>query len=44
MISLRLPVVFVERIKLPGNQRDVPYQSLIRLWQAEKVETSSRLG
>lgn len=37
-ISLRLPVALLERIKLAANQRDVPYQSLIKLWLAEKVE------
>ena len=37
-ISLRLPVALLERIKLAANQRDVPYQSLIKLWLAEKVD------
>ena len=37
-ISLRLPSALRERIKLAANQRDVPYQSLIKLWLAEKVE------
>lgn len=41
-ISLRLPVALLERIKLAANQRDVPYQSLIKLWLAEKVEAGSR--
>lgn len=36
-ISLRLPVSLLERIKLEANKRDVPYQSLIKLWLAEKV-------
>ena len=31
-------MVLLERIKLAANQRDVPYQSLIKLWLAEKVE------
>ena len=39
-ISLRLPAALLERIKLAANQRDVPYQSLIKLWLAEKVATS----
>ena len=43
-ISLRLPVALLERIKLAANQRDVPYQSLIKLWLAEKVEASNRQG
>ena len=36
-ISLRLPAALLERIKLAANQRDVPYQSLIKVWLAEKV-------
>ena len=36
-ISLRLPVSLLERIKLEANRRDVPYQSLIKVWLAEKV-------
>ena len=37
-ISLNLPVDLLERIKLAANRRDVPYQSLIKVWLAEKVE------
>jgi predicted DNA binding CopG/RHH family protein len=37
-ISLRLPVRLLERIKLAANKRDVPYQSLIKTWLAEKLE------
>ena len=35
-ISLRLPVTLLERIKVAANKRDVPYQSLIKTWLAEK--------
>jgi predicted DNA binding CopG/RHH family protein len=38
-ISLRLPQGLLERIKVAANKRDVPYQSLIKVWLAEKVET-----
>ena len=38
-ISLRLPVSLLERIKVVANKRDVPYQSLIKIWLAEKAET-----
>nr|VFK66322.1 MAG: Predicted DNA binding protein, CopG/RHH family [Candidatus Kentron sp. UNK]VFK71955.1 MAG: Predicted DNA binding protein, CopG/RHH family [Candidatus Kentron sp. UNK] len=38
-ISLRLPVSLLEDIKIAANKRDVPYQSLIKLWLAEKIET-----
>jgi len=36
-ISLRLPLGLLERIKLAANARDVPYQSLIKVWLAEKL-------
>jgi len=36
-ISLRLPVALLERIKVEANKRDVPYQSLIKIWLAEKA-------
>jgi predicted DNA binding CopG/RHH family protein len=38
-ISLRLPVMLLERIKVAANKRDVPYQSLIKTWLAEKANT-----
>ena len=38
-ISLRLPIGLLERIKIAANKRDVPYQSLIKTWLAERVET-----
>ena len=37
-ISLRLPVSMPERIKLAAHKRDVPYQSLIKTWIAEKLD------
>ena len=43
-ISLRLPVSLLERIKLEANKRDVPYQSLIKVWLAEKVAAGSTKG
>jgi predicted DNA binding CopG/RHH family protein len=36
-ISLRLPVDLLERIKVEANRRDVPYQSLIKVWLDEKA-------
>lgn len=36
-ISLRLPVHMLERIKVEANSRDVPYQSLIKIWLDEKL-------
>jgi predicted DNA binding CopG/RHH family protein len=37
-ISLRIPLGLLERIKVEANKRDVPYQSLIKIWLAEKTE------
>ena len=37
-ISLRLPVSLLERIKIAAHKRDVPYQSLIKTWLAEKLD------
>jgi predicted DNA binding CopG/RHH family protein len=37
-ISIRLPVGLLEQIKVAANKHDVPYQSLIKMWLAEKVE------
>jgi len=37
-ISIRLPVDLLERIKVEANRRDVPYQSLIKLWLCERVD------
>jgi predicted DNA binding CopG/RHH family protein len=36
-ISLRLPVSLLEEIKVAAHKRDVPYQSLIKTWLAEKL-------
>jgi hypothetical protein len=36
-ISLRLPVSLLEEIKIAAHKRDVPYQSLIKVWLSEKV-------
>ena len=37
-ISLRLPQGLLDRIKVAANTRDVPYQSLIKVWLSEKVD------
>jgi predicted DNA binding CopG/RHH family protein len=36
-ISLRLPKHLLEDIRVAANSRDVPYQSLIKLWLQEKL-------
>ncbi|HEU5017827.1 MAG TPA: BrnA antitoxin family protein [Pseudolabrys sp.] len=37
-ISLRLPQGTLDRIKIAANRRDVPYQSLIKVWLEEKLD------
>lgn len=37
-ISLRLPQGTLDRIKIAANKRDVPYQSLIKVWLDEKLD------
>ena len=37
-ISVRLPVTMIARLKLLANQRDVPYQSLLKIFLAERLE------
>ncbi len=41
-ISLRLPEHLLEEIKVLANKRDVPYQSLMKLFLAERVEEELR--
>jgi predicted DNA binding CopG/RHH family protein len=38
-ISLRLPQHLLDAIKTAANARDVPYQSLIKVWLQEKVHS-----
>ena len=37
-ISLRLPQHLLDSIKAAANARDVPYQSLIKVWLQEKLQ------
>ncbi|HAJ27539.1 MAG TPA: hypothetical protein DCG53_09905 [Syntrophus sp. (in: bacteria)] len=36
-ISLRLPEIMLEELKLIANKRDVPYQSLIKMFLSERL-------
>ena len=36
-ISLLLPLSLLEAIRIEANKRDVPYQSLIKVWLSEKA-------
>jgi predicted DNA binding CopG/RHH family protein len=41
-ISLRLPAILIEELKLLANRRDVPYQSLLKMFLAERVRDELR--
>jgi predicted DNA binding CopG/RHH family protein len=43
-ISLRLPESIIAALKLLANKRDVPYQSLLKVFLAEKIEEELRHG
>jgi predicted DNA binding CopG/RHH family protein len=36
-ISLRLPESMIEELKLLANKKDVPYQSLLKIFLAERI-------
>ncbi len=41
-ISLRLPQIMLEELKLLANKRDVPYQSLLKVFLSERIESEIR--
>jgi predicted DNA binding CopG/RHH family protein len=41
-ISLRLPVAMIEDLKTLANKRDVPYQSLLKVFLAERLNSERR--
>ena len=41
-ISIRLPESLIEHLKVLANKRDIPYQSLLKMFLAEKVEEEFR--
>ena len=40
-ISLRLPESMLDRLRVLANQRDVPYQSLIKVFLQERIAQES---
>ncbi len=38
-ISLRLPESMLEELKILANKRDVPYQSLLKIFLSEKIHS-----
>jgi predicted DNA binding CopG/RHH family protein len=41
-ISLRLPEFLLENLKMLANKRDIPYQSLLKVFLAERIEQELR--
>jgi len=41
-ISLRLPELMLSELKLLANKRDIPYQSLLKIFLAERIEQELR--
>ena len=37
-ISLRLPELMLAELKLLANKRDIPYQSLLKMFLAERID------
>lgn len=42
-ISLRLPESMLHQLRMIANKRDVPYQSLIKLFLKERIDQELRL-
>jgi len=38
-ISIRLPESMIEELKVLANKRDVPYQSLLKTFLADRIQT-----
>lgn len=41
-ISIRLPESMIEELKLLANKRDVPYQSLLKIFLSERIDSELR--
>lgn len=41
-ISLRLPETLLDNLKTLANKRDVPYQSLLKIFLAERIDQELR--
>ncbi len=37
-ISIRLPESMIENLKMLANKKDVPYQSLLKIYLAERIK------
>ncbi len=43
-ISIRLPESLLEHLKVLANKRDIPYQTLMKMYLTEKVEEQMHSG
>ena len=43
-ISLRLPGSMLDKIRLVANKRDVPYQSLIKIFLSERIDKELKVS
>ncbi|MEN8253824.1 MAG: BrnA antitoxin family protein [Patescibacteria group bacterium] len=43
-ISLRLPANLLDGLKILANKKDVPYQSMMKMFLAEKLEQEQKLS
>jgi len=43
-ISIRLPETMLAELKMLANKRDVPYQSLMKIFLAEKIREELKTG
>ena len=43
-ISLRLPREMLNELRVLANKKDIPYQSLIKVYLAEKIKEERRAG
>ena len=43
-ISLRLPEAMLDELKLLASKRDVPYQSLLKVFLAERLERKRKVS
>lgn len=43
-ISLRLPGSMLDRLKVAANKRDVPYQSLIKMFLKERLDEELKVS
>ncbi len=43
-ISIRLPESMIEELKVLANKRDVPYQSLLKIFLSERINAELGIG